>query len=97
MDNLTDQFGTPDLPSGFRYLALSGATRNFLSRIFLVFLPLVLVLHLCRATAKASLAPDKPIHQFIFQNWQAGQGLPLNVVLSIAQTPDGYIWLVVWL
>ena len=69
------------------------AIRNSLSGSLVIFFSLILALHLCSLAARASLAPDKPIHQFIFQNWQATQGLPLNVVLSIAQTPDGYIWL----
>ncbi len=93
VDSLREQFGTPDLANESRYLALGRAARNLLSRAFLIVLPFSLTLHLCSATAEASLAVDKPIHQFIFQNWQAGQGLPLNVVLSIAQTADGYIWL----
>ncbi len=44
-------------------------------------------------TAEASLAPDKPINQFMLQNWQSAQGLPQNSVLALAQTPDGYLWL----
>jgi signal transduction histidine kinase/ligand-binding sensor domain-containing protein len=40
----------------------------------------------------ASLDPNTPIRQFIHRNWQTTQGLPQNTVLSLAQTPDGYLW-----
>lgn len=53
----------------------------------LAFLPIF------AGTAEGSLAPDKPISQFTLQNWQSAQGLPQNSVISIAQTPDGYLWL----
>ncbi len=45
--------------------------------------------------AQLASAPDptKPITEYIHQSWQSGQGLPQNSVLSIAQTPDGYLWL----
>ncbi len=29
----------------------------------------------------------------LFKTWNTANGLPQNSVLSIAQTPDGYIWL----
>lgn len=32
-------------------------------------------------------------NQSFFKNWNTENGLPQNSVLSIAQTPDGYIWL----
>ncbi len=82
MDSSRKQFGTS-----------AGVTRSCLSRPYLTFTSLLFALHLCSLTVKASLAPDKPIHQFAFQNWQVAQGLPINVILSMAQTPDGYIWL----
>lgn len=40
----------------------------------------------------ASLDPSLPITQYIHQSWQTEQGLPQNSVLSLAQTPDGYLW-----
>lgn len=42
--------------------------------------------------ALASLDPSLPITQYIHQSWQTQQGLPQNSVLSLAQTPDGYLW-----
>ncbi|HEX6279984.1 MAG TPA: two-component regulator propeller domain-containing protein [Pyrinomonadaceae bacterium] len=49
--------------------------------IFTLFAFLSFVAHL--------RAADKPL----FELWNTQQGLPQNTVLSIAQTPDGYLWL----
>lgn len=35
----------------------------------------------------------KPFHFFHHDNWTMEDGLPMNSVFEIAQTPDGYIWL----
>lgn len=43
--------------------------------------------------AFASLDPSQPITQNIHRIWRIGQGLPQNSVLSLAQTPDGYLWI----
>jgi ligand-binding sensor domain-containing protein len=43
--------------------------------------------------AQASLDSVAPLTRYIHQSWQSSQGLPQNSVLSIAQTPDGYLWL----
>jgi ligand-binding sensor domain-containing protein/signal transduction histidine kinase len=42
--------------------------------------------------APASLDPNTPIGQYIHRSWRTDQGLPQNSVLSMAQTPDGYLW-----
>jgi ligand-binding sensor domain-containing protein/signal transduction histidine kinase len=39
------------------------------------------------------LDPEKRISQYVFDVWQTRDGLPINAVFSIAQTPDGYLWL----
>jgi ligand-binding sensor domain-containing protein/AraC-like DNA-binding protein len=39
------------------------------------------------------LDPDKPIEQYLVDQWEIAEGIPFNTVLSIAQTPDGYLWL----
>jgi ligand-binding sensor domain-containing protein len=31
--------------------------------------------------------------QFVIDSWTTENGLPQNSVLSIQQTPDGYLWL----
>lgn len=50
---------------------------------------------LCLASpeARAALDPALAITQYVHTVWQSEAGLPENSVLSIAQTPDGYIWL----
>ena len=37
----------------------------------------------------AGAAPD----DFLIQTWDTASGLPHNTVRSIAQTPDGYLWI----
>jgi len=39
------------------------------------------------------LDPAKLISQYKLDSWQSEQGLPQSFVRSIAQTPDGYLWL----
>src|SRR4051812_31800059 len=51
------------------------------------------VAFLLRASAKPALDPNQPIQNYLRQSWQTAQGLPQNSVFSLAQTPDGYIWL----
>jgi signal transduction histidine kinase/ligand-binding sensor domain-containing protein len=43
--------------------------------------------------AQASLDPNLSLTQYIHQNWQVEAGLPQVSVSSVAQTPDGYLWL----
>lgn len=56
---------------------------------------LLLVLSCCAlsGSARAALDPAKAISQYTHQFWDTASGLPHNSVLSIAQTPDGYLWL----
>jgi PAS domain S-box-containing protein len=41
----------------------------------------------------AALDPSKLLTQYVHDVWTTANGLPQNSVLSIAQTPDGYLWL----
>lgn len=53
----------------------------------------------CIATAAhvvAHVVVEKPISAFYRETWTTRQGLPHNQVMSIAQTPDGYLWLGTW-
>lgn len=50
-------------------------------------------LHLAAPSARAALDPSLAITQYVHSVWQLEAGLPENSVLSIAETPDGYIWL----
>ncbi len=40
-----------------------------------------------------ALTPGHTFRQYAHSNWQSDSGLPQNSVLSIAQTPDGFVWL----
>jgi signal transduction histidine kinase/ligand-binding sensor domain-containing protein len=40
-----------------------------------------------------ALDPAKEVVQFVRDEWSTNQGLPVNSVLAITQTPDGYLWL----
>jgi signal transduction histidine kinase/ligand-binding sensor domain-containing protein len=68
-------------------------SRTYLKPALLAIFLYTSLLQISPGTARASLAPDKPIHQFMVQNWQSAQGLPQNSVSCITQTPDGHIWL----
>lgn len=40
----------------------------------------------------AGLDPDKPAEQYLVDQWETSNGIPSNLILSISQTPDGYLW-----
>ncbi len=63
-------------------------TPDRIATSFVLFLTLLLARPAC-----ASLDPDRALSQYIHRSWQTAQGLPQNSVLSLAQTPDGYLWL----
>lgn len=68
------------LPAGSRFVPCEG---------------LILAALLCAVSgrASASLDPAQSISKYIHQSWQTTQGLPQNSVLSLAQTPDRYLWI----
>ena len=41
----------------------------------------------------AGLDPAKALDQYAHESWHVADGLPQDNVVSIAQTPDGYLWL----
>jgi ligand-binding sensor domain-containing protein len=59
----------------------------------LVFLVTVVGACLLPSELRAGLDPAKSISQYVHDVWTTENGLPQNSVLSIAQTPDGYLWL----
>src|SRR5882724_1700048 len=63
--------------------------RRYVSVVVLAALACV-VLHGSNAFA---LDPKKSVTQYVQTTWTADQGLPSGRVLSIAQTPDGYLWI----
>jgi ligand-binding sensor domain-containing protein/AraC-like DNA-binding protein len=40
-----------------------------------------------------ALEPEKPIHRYLLDEWGIEDGLPSDIILSIAQTPDGFLWI----
>ena len=52
----------------------------------------VVALQAAIPAAQATLDPAKAIRQYTHQVWDSSSGLPQSSVLSIAQTPDGYLW-----
>ncbi|MBV1909519.1 MAG: diguanylate cyclase [Kangiellaceae bacterium] len=40
-----------------------------------------------------ALNPDDALTQYYQKNWQNTDGLPQNTITSLAQTPDGYLWM----
>ncbi len=55
---------------------------------FLVVLQLFL-----SPTPTWGLDPDKTIEQYLVDQWEMADGIPSNEILSIAQTPEGYLWI----
>src|SRR5512145_1924920 len=45
------------------------------------------------APAASALDPAKAPTQYVHDVWRVEDGLPLDQVRDIAQTPDGYLWL----
>jgi ligand-binding sensor domain-containing protein/anti-sigma regulatory factor (Ser/Thr protein kinase) len=53
-----------------------------------------LLLALCLSVSEvAALTPRESVTQYTRTVWTQAQGLPLDTVTNIAQTPDGYLWL----
>ncbi len=52
------------------------------------------VLLCCLGAGSAALALDstKRIDQYTIEQWSTDRGLPIEVAESLAQTPDGYLW-----
>jgi signal transduction histidine kinase/ligand-binding sensor domain-containing protein/CheY-like chemotaxis protein len=68
-----------------------------MSRASFIILSKVFRLFLCMAFGSITLSfainPEIKISQYGIDVWQAKQGLPYSTITSIAQTPDGYLWL----
>jgi PAS domain S-box-containing protein len=45
------------------------------------------------AAAAAALDPGKRISQYVHAAWATENGLPMNSVVAITRTPDGFLWL----
>ena len=53
--------------------------------------PLLLALALSALTAAASVTAA-PLRDEVLTTWTTEQGLPQNFITSLAQTPDGFVW-----
>ncbi|HYO68961.1 MAG TPA: two-component regulator propeller domain-containing protein, partial [Archangium sp.] len=51
---------------------------------------------LASAGSASALELNKSPRQFPHRAWQTADGLPQNSILSLAQTPDGYLWGCTW-
>ncbi len=40
-----------------------------------------------------ALSPEREITQYIHESWIDKDGLPVNTIVAVTQTPDGYLWL----
>lgn len=49
----------------------------------------IIIISVCPLLA---LNPDTPIRQYLLDHWTVSDGLTSNLIHSIAQTPDGYLW-----
>src|SRR5262245_15664084 len=47
----------------------------------------------CGSRVALALDPHKNLTQYVHSVWQTEQGLAQHSVETIAQTPDGYLWL----
>ncbi|HWD94406.1 MAG TPA: two-component regulator propeller domain-containing protein [Verrucomicrobiae bacterium] len=46
-----------------------------------------------RAATAVDISPTETASDYLIHTWQTERGLPQNWVSSIAQTPDGYLWI----
>jgi diguanylate cyclase (GGDEF)-like protein len=51
---------------------------------------------LCAAACAHALDPQRPLTEFTLARLDSGAGLPHNMVMALAQTPDGYLWAGTW-
>ena len=54
---------------------------------------LVLLIRLSCCSCALALDPSLDINQYAHTTWKIGEGLTNGTITSIAQTPDGYLWL----
>jgi ligand-binding sensor domain-containing protein/AraC-like DNA-binding protein len=59
-----------------------------IAQIFFIFF--IICVNLCNLWA---LDPNKPVNQYLVDQWETSAGIPSNTVISITQTPDGYLWI----
>ena len=60
-----------------------------ITRIFFKFFIILIV----SGSNLWALDPGKPVDQYLVDQWETSAGIPSNTILSINQTPDGYLWI----
>ncbi len=53
----------------------------------------IFLLFIFRYWGLMALDPGQSIDQYVSDQWKNKEGLAGNIIYSIAQTPDGYLWL----
>lgn len=61
-------------------------------RLIFIFLAII-IFFLSSSFNGFALDPNKSLNQYVIDKWTIENDLPQNFVSSIAQTPDGYLWL----
>ena len=51
------------------------------------------IIFLSFSTAISALDPDILISQYLVDKWDNSNDIPSNTIISITQTPDGYLWI----
>jgi ligand-binding sensor domain-containing protein/AraC-like DNA-binding protein len=52
-----------------------------------------IILTVLFSTVLSALDPDIPAVQYLVDKWDVSEGIPSNTIISITQTPDGYLWI----
>ncbi|HSF44112.1 MAG TPA: two-component regulator propeller domain-containing protein [Thermoanaerobaculia bacterium] len=68
------------------------APRGWRLRIGIPVAGLAVAAALLAAPAALALDPGRPLRDFGLDTWRTDDGLPQSTVPSIAQTPDGFLW-----
>ncbi|HYO55426.1 two-component regulator propeller domain-containing protein [Archangium sp.] len=82
--------------------SMSGSPKEASSRLVILrhrarsLAALLLVGLFASGGSASALEPDKAPRQFPHRAWQTADGLPQNSVLSLVQTPEGYLWGGTW-
>ncbi len=63
------------------------------NKVFAWVLGLAVALLLVVSRPVLALSPHKAFHDYAKQTWSIDQGLPQTTVLSLAQGPQGYMWI----
>jgi len=72
----------------------SNTSRSFRFRACRAFwLTVAAVAVVCCETAAFGIDPNRTVSQYIHDSWGTERGFPGGTVTSMAQTPDGYLWI----